>query len=69
MTHAIHHVVKCSTAPREVGVLPTAPKAKRYQVPAAFIALVLGADHTWQRMEVCHTLTEIIDLCHHKGDS
>lgn len=28
MTRAIHHVVKCSTAPREVGMLPTILKAR-----------------------------------------
>lgn len=40
VTHAIHHVWECSTAPKEPGMLPNPPQAigNRHQAPAAHMA-------------------------------
>lgn len=69
MTRAIHHVLKCSTAPREVGVLPASLKARgaglqlltcpgfgAAEVPPACLTY-----STWQGMEVFHPLNKTSD--------
>ena len=67
MTRAIYHVVKCSTDPREVGMLPASLKARDAGLqlltcPGFGAAEVPPASlHTWQRMEVCHLLDEAFD--------